>query len=339
MTPHDPAHPLPDANRRLARLAWLLVWFVGAVILFGAVVRVTGSGAGCGVHWPTCQGEVFHLPRRLETAIELFHRVTSGLSFLGVVALGVVFARQLPRGHAARRWATWAILFIVVESLIGAVLVLYGLVVGDRSVARAFMVPVHLANASLLMASLVLAARAATHPVSISTLFRASESKWCQVLLGGLLVTSMLGAVTALGDTLFPPDARLGVSERLFLDQGTRAHFLERMRIVHPAVALLVSGLTIRLALGVRLDPSQSAETRRLSTSIAAVTAVQVAAGTLNVWLRAPAPMQIVHLGFALALFCLVVLLWAQLGEQEERSSHAKPSTQPRPSKSPITAP
>jgi heme A synthase len=296
-------------------MAWLLVWFVGAVILFGAVVRVTGSGAGCGVHWPTCQGEVFHLPKRVETVIELLHRVTSGLSFLGVVALGVVFARQLPKGHPARRWARWAIGFIVIESLIGAVLVLFGLVVGDRSAARAFMVPVHLANASLLMASLVMAARGTTHPIELATLVRTTESKWCGLVLGGLLIASMLGAVTALGDTLFPPDAHLGVSERLFLDQGARAHFLERMRVVHPAVALLVSALTVRLALGVRLDPALPGETRRMATAIAGVTAVQIVAGTVNIWLRAPAPMQIIHLGFALTLFCLVVLLWAQLAE------------------------
>jgi heme A synthase len=327
-------------NRRLARLAWILVWFVGVVILFGAVVRVTGSGAGCGVHWPTCQGEVFLLPKRVETAIELFHRITSGLSFIGVVALGVVFARKLPKGAPAKRWATWAIVFIVIESLIGAVLVLYGLVVGDRSAARAFMVPVHLANASLLMASLVLAARATTHPTPLGALFRARDTRGFVLLLFGLLVASMLGAVTALGDTLFPPDARLGLGERLLLDQGSRAHFLERMRIIHPAFAVLVAGFVVRVALGVALDATRPSETRHLAMSITGITATQIAVGTLNVWLRAPAPMQIVHLGFALALFGSIVLLWAQLGEQEYLvASRSRPSPQPRPSRSPSTAP
>ncbi len=44
-----------------SRYAWgVLLWNV-LVALWGAYVRATGSGAGCGSHWPTCNGEI--LPR------------------------------------------------------------------------------------------------------------------------------------------------------------------------------------------------------------------------------------------------------------------------------------
>ena len=53
------------------RFAWGSLCYTVFVILFGAVVRISGSGAGCGQHWPTCHGEVAHLPRSIETAVEL----------------------------------------------------------------------------------------------------------------------------------------------------------------------------------------------------------------------------------------------------------------------------
>src|SRR5437868_15052119 len=67
------------------------------VVLMGAVVRITGSGAGCGQHWPTCNGEVAHLPKHLKTWIELTHRLTSGLDFIGVLVLTVLAFWLKPR--------------------------------------------------------------------------------------------------------------------------------------------------------------------------------------------------------------------------------------------------
>src|SRR6186713_2582797 len=97
------------------------------VVLFGAVVRITGSGAGCGQHWPTCHGEIAHLPRTLHTAIELTHRVTSGLALVVVLGLFAVTVRDEPRGHPARRLAFGAVLLMLLEALIGAALVLLAL--------------------------------------------------------------------------------------------------------------------------------------------------------------------------------------------------------------------
>src|SRR5262249_24948503 len=76
-------------GRSLARFAWLLVVYNIAVILWGAYVRATGSGAGCGSHWPLCNGEIVPRAAQAQTLIEFTHRITSGISLLLVAILAV----------------------------------------------------------------------------------------------------------------------------------------------------------------------------------------------------------------------------------------------------------
>src|SRR5450432_2539798 len=104
-----------DPRGRFARYAWLLLGYTLLVILFGAVVRITGSGAGCGQHWPSCNGELLHVPKTLKTAIEYVHRATSGLSVLTSIGLLVAAFRLYPPRHATRSAAGLAFVMIVVE--------------------------------------------------------------------------------------------------------------------------------------------------------------------------------------------------------------------------------
>jgi len=73
---------LCKTDPRLARFAWFVVSYNVAVILWGALVRATGSGAGCGSHWPLCNGEILPTSAKIQTLIEFTHRVTSGLSLV-----------------------------------------------------------------------------------------------------------------------------------------------------------------------------------------------------------------------------------------------------------------
>ena len=133
-------------NPKLARYAWfVLAWNVG-VILWGAYVRATGSGAGCGAHWPLCNGEVVPRAPSTEMLIEFSHRLSSGLALVAVVLLAVWTWRTLAAGHPARRGAAASLAFIVIEALLGAGLVLFRLAAQDESVARAMVMPLHLAN-------------------------------------------------------------------------------------------------------------------------------------------------------------------------------------------------
>ncbi|MEZ4640810.1 MAG: COX15/CtaA family protein [Caldilineaceae bacterium] len=50
----------------LAKYSWGVLFYNLLVIMWGAYVRATGSGAGCGRHWPVCNGEVIPAPNRLK---------------------------------------------------------------------------------------------------------------------------------------------------------------------------------------------------------------------------------------------------------------------------------
>src|SRR5208282_4295604 len=108
----------------LPRFAWGVLAYNVLVILWGAVVRATSSGAGCGAHWPLCNGTVLQVHPRLATLIELAHRMSSGLTLPLVLVLLVWTFRATMRGHLARIAAVLATLFTFNEALLGALLVL-----------------------------------------------------------------------------------------------------------------------------------------------------------------------------------------------------------------------
>src|ERR1700732_3618630 len=98
--------------RGVTRFAWAVVWYNVLVILWGALVRATGSGAGCGNHWPLCSGEVVPQTPALATLIEFTHRATSGIDVVLVAVLVVWAFRAFPRRHPARRGATLSGFFL-----------------------------------------------------------------------------------------------------------------------------------------------------------------------------------------------------------------------------------
>src|SRR5689334_1454626 len=143
---------------RFAIYAWGVLALNLLVILWGAYVRATGSGAGCGAHWPLCNGEVIPRAPQAEMLVEFTHRLSSGVALLTVAGLLVWALRIYPRGHVARRGAQLAMLFMVSEALVGAGLVLFKLVADNDSLYRAVAIVVHLANTFLLLASITLTA-------------------------------------------------------------------------------------------------------------------------------------------------------------------------------------
>ena len=80
---------LADVPPWFARLAWLTLAYTALVGLWGGYVRATGSGAGCGAHWPLCNGEVIPRPESLATWIEFSHRLSSGLDLILVAVLAI----------------------------------------------------------------------------------------------------------------------------------------------------------------------------------------------------------------------------------------------------------
>lgn len=287
--------------------AWGVLGYNLVVILWGAYVRATGSGAGCGSHWPLCNGEVIPRAPRVETLIEFTHRLSSGLSLILVLGLLVFAFRLYPKGHRVRLGAVFSSAFMLTEALLGAGLVLFELVAGNASAARAVSVSVHLGNTFLLLASLTLTANWASGAPPITPRGRG----WVVGLLGigllGILVLGTSGAVTALGDTLFPVTT---LAEGLRQDLSPTAHFFIRLRFLHPLIAVMVSIYLFSAVGFVRLR-RPDVKNDFWAAALRVLIALQVGAGAINVVLLAPVWLQLVHLLLADLIWITGVLFCA----------------------------
>lgn len=290
---------------RLVRFAWFNVVFNLFVILWGAFVRATGSGAGCGDHWPTCNGEVIPRAPAVETMIELTHRVTSGGALILSVVLAVWVWRLWPKGSAVRMASGATVFFMFVEAGVGAMLVLLKMTGENDSMARALVMGVHLVNTLLLMGAMVLAAwLAGGRPMP-----RVSTDRMAAALLGvavlGMLALGATGGITALGDTLFPAES---LAQGIRDDLSPTAHLLVRLRVFHPLLAVLVAAYTAVVALNIGLSKGPLA--RRFTYALVGLMGLQVVVGSVNVVLLAPVWIQLIHLLMAdlvwISLVCLV---------------------------------
>ena len=300
-------------QKRSATFAWILVVYTVLVILWGAFVRASGSGAGCGAHWPTCQGDVIHRPQSIETMIELTHRLMSGVFGILVLGLLVWAFRAFPKGHLVRKTAVLTLFFTITESLLGAGLVLFELVAYNVSVARAFAAALHLVNTFLLLGFVTLTAWWGSGNPGIK--LKQGRLTW---LLGiGLVAVMFLsaaGAITALGDTIFPSDTLL---EGIQQDVDPAAHFLVRLRVWHPVLAIMSSVYLLYLA-GYVMAERPFPIVRQWGHITRVIVVVQVLGGALNVILLAPVWMQMVHLLLADSLWISLTILSASVLAVEE---------------------
>lgn len=295
-------------HTRLARFAWgVLAWNV-AVILWGAYVRASGSGAGCGAHWPLCNGEIVPRAPTVEMIVEFSHRMTSGLALLSVVALLVWTWRACRPGHPARAGAAWTMGFMVTEAAVGAMLVLFRLVADNASMARALFMSVHLMNTFALLATMTVTAWWLSGGERLSLGGRGATAAWIAAGIAALTLSGVSGAVAALGDTLYPAGS---LASGLSADLSPASHLLIRLRVLHPVIAVF-AGFAVMIAAGrVRrhANPSAARHARLVTFAVGA----QIGAGFLNVLLLAPVWMQIVHLLFADSVWIAFILLGATL--------------------------
>jgi heme A synthase len=297
-------------HRRFRLYAWFVLGWNLLVIAWGAFVRATGSGAGCGSHWPLCNGEVLPRPEAVETVIEFGHRLTSGLDGLLVLALVVWAFRAFARRHPVRRAAVLAFVFLVIEALIGAGLVRFELVAENDSMARAWVIAAHLVNTFLLLAWLALVAAWARlgddergWPLALSA--RDPAAWLLGGAIGGVVLLGVSGAIAALGDTLFPVAS---FREGLAQDLSPTAHAFVRLRVWHPLLALAMV-VVVGMVAGWLRHHRPSPPVRRLAALLLALFAAQIAVGLVNLWLAAPIWMQLVHLLMADLVWVALVLL------------------------------
>jgi len=293
---------------RLAKFAWGVLAYNIAVILWGAYVRASGSGAGCGDHWPLCNGVVLPRDPSIATLIEFSHRITSGLALVAVVVLLVWVRRASPPGHPSRRAAGWTVFFMLTEAAVGAGLVLFQLVADNATMARAMFMAVHLLNTFVLLAWLTLTAWWLSGGEPASLRGRGGRAAALAIAAAGLLLVGASGAVAALGNTLYPDTS---LAEGFAADLSATSHFLIRLRILHPTFAVLTA---VGLLFGApRLASGRGASTVRLAQIVAGLAATQLVLGAINVILLAPVWMQMIHLLVADLLWIGFILLGANV--------------------------
>lgn len=278
----------------------MLAWNV-LVVLWGAYVRASGSGAGCGSHWPLCNGEVVPVAPRIQTVIEFTHRMMSGVALIGVAALWLWSRASFPRASRVRKMALASIIFLIVEALLGAGLVLFDYVDKNASIGRAFYLSLHLVNTLLLLGALALTAWFSRGTGDVST----RRSPLVLAALAVAVLVSVTGAIAALGDTLFPATT---LAQGFHQDFSAAASFLLRLRILHPAFAILGGCYFVAVSVVV-LRSKQPALTARLAIGVLVLALVQLGAGGLNLLLLAPVWMQITHLLLADLVWIFLVLL------------------------------
>jgi heme a synthase len=291
-------------NPAFALYAWSVLAYNVAVVLWGAFVRATDSGAGCGDHWPLCQGQIAPHSPTIATIIEFTHRVTSGIDLLLVALLLVWALRAFPRGHPARLGAVLSSVFLMTEALLGAALVLLEHVARNASPNRAYSLSTHLINTLTLLACLTLTAWWGGGRPRLRVGGRAA--RLAGISVAAVVILGVSGAIAALGDTLFPASSlAAGLAE----DFNSASSIFVRLRWVHPVLAVVCGSWLFYFA----LRAFGQKETRRTAVLVASFLAAQILAGAVNLLLLAPVWMQIVHLLVADLLWISLVLLCAEM--------------------------
>jgi heme a synthase len=291
----------------LRRYAWFVVVYSVLVVLWGVVVRATGSGAGCGDHWPLCNGQVIPIHPRLATVIEYTHRMMSGPSEVPLIVLLLVWVfRATPRGHLARNFAVAGLVLTFTEGLLGALLVKLGLTATSTSPLRPPMLALHLSNTLVLLGSLALTAHFLARRTAALRGAVAFQQKLPAIVgLLAAMVIGITGSLAALGDTLFPATS---LRAAFAADFSASSEWLIRLRILHPASAVL-AGAFILWLLWRSVFAARDGAHRKLGLWLAGWLAFQFLLGGLDVLLRAPVWMQVLHLAGADAFWCVLVVL------------------------------
>lgn len=304
------AHLKSLPSPALCRFAWAVLAYFIAVILWGTLVRATGAGAGCGDHWPLCNGTVLQHSASVNTMIEFTHRITSGISFVSAVGLLIWTFSGTVRGHLARAASVAVVAFTLIEAILGAFLVKLGLTAQSHSPLRPWYLALHLTNTLLLLAVLTLTAHflSRKHGFMRDTVrLVAPFGAFVSILV--VLAVGVTGSLAALGDTLFPATS---LESALAADFSPASGWLVRWRWMHPTIAFVASIFLIWLLVRAAHRTAHW-DNRGLSALVLLLLAAQYVLGVLDVVLLAPVWLQVTHLLGADVLWAALVVLTARL--------------------------
>jgi heme A synthase len=307
-------HSEPAVRARLGRfasLAFVTAFFTYALIVFGGVVRITGSGMGCGDDWPLCNGRLIP-PMDFETVIEYGHRLTA-LFVSVLVAAVAVYAfrhrRALGGGRAIFGLAIAALVLLVVQVMVGAITVWLELPTAT--------VVLHLIVASALLAVLIIAglqARAEARPAFQSGGAEASYPRWAVTTAAlGFVLLFFGGLVANTGAGPLCQGFPL-CNGRIFPEGGGLVHLHWTHRLLAYAMLVLVILATTRT-----LREKAPPPIPRWSVVSLILLLMQIVVAAALVLRQLPADLRGLHLAVGVALWVALVV-WATLALQHARS-------------------
>jgi len=309
--------------RRLGYTALVLGF---AQIVFGAIVRITGSGLGCGDHWPDCYGSFTPAHRGIALLIEISHRYGAALLSLAVLALFLAAwtarardeRREDPRAaDGALPPSAAALALVVAAAIFGAVTVKLSL--------ETWIVVTHVAIAMTLLAVLVevvvraggFGARPAGQPASRSL-------SAARAALGLVFLTLILGALTA--NTPGAPVACLGFPWcRAAMTSGVPL----AIQITHRVLALLLFGHLLGVMIAARKREPGSA-VARAATAAFSIVVLQILIAAALVEMQLPMVLRSVHQAVGTLLWISIAVLHslaASRGVTMANGADARPAT------------
>lgn len=296
-----------QAPRGLRIYAWIVTVYTILVIVWGGAVTATGSGNGCGDHWPLCDGQVILTHPHMKMMIEYAHRLSSGAALFAIFALLFWTWRATRRRHIARIFSVAAAILILNEALLGAGLVLLRLTTGGVTLERVLYFALHFTNTFLLLAAVA----GTAHFLSRRTGFMRGEIRFQSLRFGlpgliALLVVAVSGSVAELGDMIYPSS---NLRAAIMADFSSHGSLLVRLRWLHPAFALLAGIFLLWLVFGALQKPAL----RGFGMAVIALLGLQYTLGITDVLLLAPTWIQLTHLFVADLLWVSVFLLAVRL--------------------------
>ena len=296
-------------SNKLAKFAWITLFYNVIVVVWGVFLRASKSGDGCGKYWLTCHGEVIPTAVELKTVIEFSHRVMSGIDFF--VVLGLLIAVLVyQKKYSQQKWfAILSFFFIVTEALIGAGLVLTGNVAEAITETRPYWAVGHLINTFLLLTFLTLLAWSLSTGKSIDLSKDSKFRTYGAAIFAGMIFVGITGAIAALSNMLYPSET---IAEGVAKDFSAESPWIVRLRVFHPLGSVLVSVGIVFVCGWLKKRYEGNDKINKYASAVGLLTIIQVAFGALTLLSGAPMLTQLGHLLLADAIWILWVLTCAE---------------------------
>lgn len=285
LSPVSPA----ENGEGIARYSWLVLVYNLLAVAWGVFVRAGKFGDGCGSHWPLCDGNSTPLNGDISRTIESSHRISTGLVGPLVLVMLVWAFRTFPPKHFVRKAASAALGFTILEGLVGALLVKAHWVVNDASAGRALVMSFHATSTFMLLGSIAAVWLGSTmeRPPSLKG---QGTVGW---ILGGaalgMVMLGISGAISALGHQLYPVDDVLKAA------MSPLTFWMVRLQPFHPLIATAI-GLYLLLTAGLVTHLRPDPRVRQAVKWMLIAFGAQFGLGILNIFLKAPIAMQMIHL-------------------------------------------